>query len=49
MFMGRAPALVRDTNANDSTGNAFFRYTTGLTRLPARISRCTRNMAMMAT
>ena len=49
MFMGRAPALVRDTNANDSTGKAFLRYITGLTRLPARMSRCTRNMAMMAT
>ena len=49
MFMGRAPALVRDTNANESTGKAFLRYVIGLTRLPARMSRCTRNMAMMAT
>ncbi len=49
MFMGRAPAEVRETNANDSTGKAFFKYVTGLTRFAARISRCTQNMAMMAT
>ena len=25
MFMGSAPAEVRETNANDSTGKAFFK------------------------
>ena len=49
MFMGKAPALVRDTNAKDSTGNAFFRYVTGFTRFAARIIRCTMNIAMIAT
>ena len=49
MFIGRAPALVRDTNAKESTGNAFFRYVTGFTRFAARIMRCTTNIAIMAT
>lgn len=49
MFIGKAPALVRDTNTKDSTGNAFFKYVTGFTRFAARVIRCTMNIAMIAT